>query len=301
MHALGALSLVEQEWDDLDAAEGHAHDLADIARRLDDVAGRAAVSIIQASLSLAGRDLDAELGLERLRGARVDLAGLESPRLQRSVVALEARLMAAASDQRGAAAVVDDAIAKHPTSPALQAVRARLALAAGDPETAVAALTAPTADAYPMVEIERNVLRALALRAMGEGDAALTSLERALASAEPEGIRRPFLGAGSGVRELLADHLRRAVSHRWFASELLRTLDGVDSTRILPVELLEPLSARESEVLRFLPTMMSNSDIASELFVSVNTVKTHVKSIYRKLDVTRRQDAVRRARQLHLL
>ena len=301
MHALGALSLVEQEWDDLDAAEGHAHDLADIARRLDDVAGRAAVSIIQASLSLAGRDLDAELGLERLRGARVDLAGLESPRLQRSVVALEARLMAAASDQRGAAAVVDDAIAKHPTSPALQAVRARLALAAGDPETAVAALTAPTADAYPMVEIERNVLRALALRAMGEGDAALTSLERALASAEPEGIRRPFLGAGSGVRDLLADHLRRAVSHRWFASELLRTLDGVDSTRILPVELLEPLSARENEVLRFLPTMMSNSDIASELFVSVNTVKTHVKSIYRKLDVTRRQDAVRRARQLHLL
>jgi LuxR family maltose regulon positive regulatory protein len=47
--------------------------------------------------------------------------------------------------------------------------------------------------------------------------------------------------------------------------------------------------------------MMSNADIASELFVSVNTVKTHVKSIYRKLDVARRQDAVRRARQLHLL
>jgi LuxR family maltose regulon positive regulatory protein len=70
---------------------------------------------------------------------------------------------------------------------------------------------------------------------------------------------------------------------------------------VVPAELLEPLSARESEVLRFLPTMMSNSDIASELFVSVNTVKTHVKSIYRKLDVTRRQDAVRRARQLHLL
>ena len=57
----------------------------------------------------------------------------------------------------------------------------------------------------------------------------------------------------------------------------------------------------EGEVLRFLPTMMSNADIASELFVSVNTVKTHVKSIYRKLEVTRRQDAVRRARQLHIL
>jgi LuxR family maltose regulon positive regulatory protein len=91
------------------------------------------------------------------------------------------------------------------------------------------------------------------------------------------------------------------VSHRWFASELLRNIDGADGSRVLPAELLEPLSGRESEVLRFLPTMMSNADIASELFVSVNTVKTHVKSIYRKLDVTRRQDAVRRARQLHLL
>ena len=99
------------------------------------------------------------------------------------------------------------------------------------------------------------------------------------------------------------EHLRRAVSHRWFASELLRRLEGGNGNGagVLPAELLEPLSAREGEVLRFLPTMMSNADIASELFVSVNTVKTHVKSIYRKLDVTRRQDAVRRARQLHIL
>src|SRR5262249_29455516 len=84
-------------------------------------------------------------------------------------------------------------------------------------------------------------------------------------------------------------------------SELLRRLEGGSSARVPPAELLEPLSAREGEVLRFLPTMMSNADIASELFVSVNTVKTHVKSIYRKLEVTRRQDAVRRARQLHIL
>ena len=141
----------------------------------------------------------------------------------------------------------------------------------------------------------------MALRATGDEVGALAAIASALAQAEPEGIRRPFLSAGAGVRELLAEHLRKAVSHRWFASELVRRLDGVHGTRILPAELLEPLSARETEVLRFLPTMMSNADIASELFVSVNTVKTHVKSIYRKLEVTRRQDAVRRARQLHIL
>ena len=54
-------------------------------------------------------------------------------------------------------------------------------------------------------------------------------------------------------------------------------------------------------MLRFLPTMMSNGEIAAELFVSVNTVKTHLKSIYRKLDVPDRREAVRRARELELL
>ena len=63
----------------------------------------------------------------------------------------------------------------------------------------------------------------------------------------------------------------------------------------------EPLSEREQAILRYLPTMMSNQEIAGELFVSVNTVKTHVKSIYRKLEVSSRREAVARARQLRLI
>jgi len=298
--SLTVLALVEHEWDDLDAADAHARELGETAGRLDDASGRLWAAVIQASLCLAGRGTDVELALERLIGAS-DLSPVESPRLQRIVAALEARLLAAAADPDGAAASLDEAIAEHPASPGLQAVRARLLLAAGDADGALEALAAPCDAAYPTVTIEREVLRAVALRAAGDGDEALGAIEEALARAEPEGIRRPFLSAGRGARELLADHLRKAVSHRWFASELLRNIDGADGSRVLPAELLEPLSGRESEVLRFLPTMMSNADIASELFVSVNTVKTHVKSIYRKLDVTRRQDAVRRARQLHLL
>jgi DNA-binding CsgD family transcriptional regulator len=65
--------------------------------------------------------------------------------------------------------------------------------------------------------------------------------------------------------------------------------------------LLEPLSDREVVVLRFLPTMMSNAEIASEMFVSVNTVKTHLKHVYRKLDVSDRRAAVVRGRDLRLL
>jgi LuxR family transcriptional regulator, maltose regulon positive regulatory protein len=298
--SLGALAVVEYEWDDLEAAEAHARELGDTARRLDDAGGRVWAAVIQASLCLAGRGTDVELALERLRGA-AELSGVESPRMHRIVTGLEARLLAAASDHDGAAALIGEALEDDPASPGLHAVRARLLLTSGDAEGALAALTAPCDAAYPTVAIEREVLRAAALRATGNGESALAAIETALGSAEPEGIRRPFLSAGRGVRELLADHLRKNVTHRWFASELLRSLDGANGTRVLPAELLEPLSAREGEVLRFLPTMMSNSDIASELFVSVNTVKTHVKSIYRKLDVTRRQDAVRRARQLHLL
>jgi LuxR family transcriptional regulator, maltose regulon positive regulatory protein len=298
--SLSALALVEHEWDDLDAAEAHARELGDTARRLDDASGRVWAAVIQASLCLAGRGTDVDLALERLLGA-AELSGVESARLQRIVKALEARLMVAAADHDGAAALIDEAIEESPSSPGLYAVRARLLLASGDAEGALTALTAPCDAAYPTVAIEREVLRAVALRATGNGESATAVLEGALARAEPEGVRRPFLSAGRGVRELLADHLRKGVSHRWFASELLRDLNGSDGARVLPAELLEPLSAREGEVLRFLPTMMSNADIASELFVSVNTVKTHVKSIYRKLDVTRRQDAVRRARQLHLL
>jgi LuxR family maltose regulon positive regulatory protein len=114
-------------------------------------------------------------------------------------------------------------------------------------------------------------------------------------------VRRPFVDAGLPVRDLLGEHLRRTNAHRWLATELVQLIDGRDGSSAAPVELLEPLSDREAEVLRYLPTIMSNADIAGELFVSVNTVKTHVKSIYRKLGATRRQEAVRRARQLRLL
>ena len=299
--SLSALALVELEWDDLDAAQAHARELAELAHRADDLSSRTWCTVIQASLALAGRGQGADVGLERLRGVASDLAALDSPRLERTVSALEARLLAATSDHEAAAAVANRAVAAHPRSPGMQAVRARLCLAAGDAEGAIAALAEQTDAPSAAMAVEREVLRALALRTLGDDRAALAEIESALARAEPEAIRRPFLSAGRGVRELLAEHLRRAVSHRWFASELLRRLEGGSSNRVPPAELLEPLSAREGEVLRFLPTMMSNGDIASELFVSVNTVKTHVKSIYRKLEVTRRQDAVRRARQLHIL
>jgi LuxR family maltose regulon positive regulatory protein len=76
---------------------------------------------------------------------------------------------------------------------------------------------------------------------------------------------------------------------------------GRAGSRQAPMLLTEPLSEREQAILRYLPTMMSNVEIAAELFLSINTVKTHLRHVYRKLGVTRRRDAVERARELSLL
>ena len=81
-------------------------------------------------------------------------------------------------------------------------------------------------------------------------------------------------------------------------AELLDALQQHDDP---PAGLLEPLSERERAVLRLLPTLLSYPEIGSELFVAANTVKTHVKSIYRKLDVGSRREAVARARTLRLI
>ena len=83
---------------------------------------------------------------------------------------------------------------------------------------------------------------------------------------------------------------------------MLAVLDGREASEGHGTrELLDPLSARETVVLRYLPTLLSNQEIAGELFVSVNTVKTHLKNIYRKLGVSDRREAMRLARDLRLV
>jgi LuxR family maltose regulon positive regulatory protein len=299
--ALAALAIVEFEWDDLDSAAEHVRQLAETARAADDRAARGWAAAIDALLGLAIGGEATEIGLQRLRGGRADVAAVDSPPLRRFTARIEPRLLAATGHVAEAQALVARSLRDHPSCPGLLATQARIELMVGDPAGALDVLTAPAGAAHPAVAVERAVLRALAHRAAGNEAEALAALEEALALAEPEGIRRPLLEAGPALRDLLARHLRRSASHRWFAAELLRRLEGSGGNGAMPAELLEPLSPREGEVLRYLPTMMSNADIAAELFVSVNTVKTHVKSIYRKLDATRRPDAVRRARQLHLL
>ena len=108
------------------------------------------------------------------------------------------------------------------------------------------------------------------------------------------------------MRVLLVDHLHRNPDHSALAGGLLDRLRDTDApgpsaAPATAAVLVEPLSEREQVVLRYLPSSLSAWEIADELYVSLNTVKTHIKSIYRKLDTNRRWDAVKRARQLQLL
>ncbi len=152
------------------------------------------------------------------------------------------------------------------------------------------------------------VLRAIILSQLGEREAAGDALEAALSIAEPLDCRLPFVVHGDELLDLLTDHIRARSAHRAFARVLLGTLsagprrsDGHADEAAVAKPGVEDLSDREIAVLRYLPTMMSNREIADELFVSVNTVKTHLKQIYRKLDAHDRREAVTRARRAGLL
>ncbi len=183
---------------------------------------------------------------------------------------------------------------------------ARLELARGDPESALRAIAAFAADrrepVLPLTRAEAWIVGAIARDALHDQDGALRALERALDLAEPRGYSNILTRYGPPVRSLLRRRIVRGTAHRALAAAVLAGLDeGVVADRSPATALLEPLSERELTVLRFLPTMMSNAEIAAEMFVSVNTVKTHLKHVYRKLDVTHRRDCVKRARDLHLL
>ena len=183
---------------------------------------------------------------------------------------------------------------------------ARLELALGEPEAALRAIATFLADEretlWPVSRTEAWAIDAIARDAIHDEPGALRAIERALDLAEPRGYASAIARYGPPVRSLLRRRIAQGTAHRAFAGDLLSALEDQPSPgRPNGDPLLEPLSERELTVLRFLPTLMSNAEIASEMFVSVNTVKTHLKHIYRKLDVSERRDAVRRGRDLHLL
>jgi LuxR family transcriptional regulator, maltose regulon positive regulatory protein len=154
----------------------------------------------------------------------------------------------------------------------------------------------------PIDVVETAIVRAGQLFAAGSVPEAVTELTRALATAQPEALRWPFLDAPPQARRLLRSYPPLQVPAGW-----LRPSSAVPGARPAGQEapdgapVTQDLSEREREVLTHLSEMLSTAEIAATMFISVNTVRTHIRSILRKLGVSRRNQAVRRARQLGVL
>jgi LuxR family maltose regulon positive regulatory protein len=125
-------------------------------------------------------------------------------------------------------------------------------------------------------------------------------VESALSLAEPDGVVLPF--AITGARQLLEDLPRHETAHTALLGDILDVLRGSSlPARDDTLLAAEELSPTELRVLRYLPTNLSRPEIAGELSVSVNTVNTHIRNIYAKLQAPNRSAAVERARRLRLL
>jgi LuxR family maltose regulon positive regulatory protein len=148
--------------------------------------------------------------------------------------------------------------------------------------------------------IELLVLQALARRLSGDVPAALVPLERALLLAQPEGHLRVFLDEGEAMVELL-NAVDAGGTVSGYAESLLAAAGSRVGGRPRAQGLVDPLSERELDVLHLLGSELTGPEIAGELVVSLNTVRTHTKSIYAKLGVNNRRAAVRRGQELHLL
>jgi LuxR family transcriptional regulator, maltose regulon positive regulatory protein len=183
--------------------------------------------------------------------------------------------------------------------------RAVICLVEGDPAAALDALAKVLDGTAPVVGyvtlVETQLLAGLAHRELGDQRAANQAAERALALAEPDRLVLPFAITGSA--ELLEALPRHETAHAALLADILDVLHGSslaaqDQSSSPPAEELSPTELR---VLRYLPTNLSRPEIASELSVSVNTVNTHVRNIYAKLQARDRSSAVQRARELRLL
>jgi LuxR family transcriptional regulator, maltose regulon positive regulatory protein len=237
---------------------------------------------------------------ERLRSQLEGSHALES-QVTGWMLATVARL-GRPGDARAALAALDD---ERVGSGEILNAHAVICLAEGDPAAALDAVrpvlegTAPVIG-YPTT-VEAHLLAGLAHRELGDQRAANQAVERALALAEADRLVLPF--AMTCSRDLLEALPSHQTAH---AALLAGILDALQGTSRAPGDQgpwpdAEELSPGELRVLRYLPTNLSRPEIAGELSVSVNTVSTHVRSIYAKLQVSDRSAAVQRARELRLL
>jgi LuxR family maltose regulon positive regulatory protein len=205
-----------------------------------------------------------------------------------------------------ARATLDGFSAEHDRTDAIVLGRAAISLEEGDPAAALAVI-GDVQDMMPPLGfpayafVEANVLVGLAHLALGDRNAAAAAAEAALAAAEPDRLIFPF--AMYNAANLLGALPRHQTAHSALLADVVDLLRGTPAPRGDRERVPQPeeLSASELRVLRYLPTNLTRPEIAQALYVSINTVNTHMRNIYSKLGAHDRSSAVRRARETRLL
>jgi LuxR family maltose regulon positive regulatory protein len=181
---------------------------------------------------------------------------------------------------------------------------ATIELKSGNPEAALAILSnvvgGQLSSMHDFVLVEAHLLAANAYHKLGNVSDMECSMEQALALAERDRLIFPF--AMTEAREAIRHLQRHKTAHAALLFDIVDVLEEAHARDDrVPVRAANELSATELRVLRYLPTNLSRSEIARHLYVSINTVNTHVRNIYSKLDANSRTEAVTRARELRLL
>jgi LuxR family maltose regulon positive regulatory protein len=301
--AVGAIAVWRGEFDE---AEGWLRRAWEVAEP--DVDPAAAVFLYVATGQLHAGRLQHQSALEQFAAAartQAMLTGVHAlaPRIAGCLAATQARLgmldearttlsdYSPGPERMGAVHAIDNA-------------RAVIFIAEGDAAAALEALRDvrdATQGVAAFTLVETHLLAGIAHLVLEDQNAAAGAAEAALAAAEPDRLVLPF--AMTGAAELLDALPHHKTAHGALLADIVTLLRGEAATRIDRERLAESeqLSPGELRVLRYLPTNLTRSEIASELYVSTNTVNTHMRNIYSKLGVRDRSSAVRHARELRLL
>lgn len=265
-----------------------------------------ALRITQARLWLAKGQIDR--AREVIAGLRADSGSPPIPRLfSRRLEAVAAEVDLAGGHPEAVVDRLRPILERDDDACELSLWTARAELALGNLAEAEARLTTIREKSEnPVVLAQTWLITALAADQQRRDHRALSALDRALAAAEPENIRRPFVALGGRRLKALLEHrLRLSAPHRSadldFAATILDELDPGDRLAAVITPLPEELTDREQAVLSHMATLKTNEEIGAELYISVNTVKAHARGLYRKLGVANRRDAVNRARDLGLI
>jgi len=298
---------------DRDAAAATAHAWAHL-RRYALVEAREWLGRARARSAGAGRDLVAPLVAVlqaqqfRLRheydqAEHVLRPHLRERRLPRwvseQVVSELVRLAVAHGEVADGLAILRDSSDGEPWS---RRLRATVQLLSGEP--AKDGPVAVQSSGAPAEAVDAAVIRSCQLLDAGRVPAAVDELAAALELARPELMRWPFVDTPPQARRLLRTHQRLQSPSTWLNPSSGAQPRSVAAGSPAPAggpEVVQDLSEREMEVLRYLAEMLSTAEIAATMYISVNTVRTHIRSILRKLAVSRRNQAVRKARERGLL